>query len=82
MFLVVNIGCIECGVSSKVVGLFADEVTALEIAQKLDERMERRQDGHNSFEVFPLPKAGVVEEEYRDALMTLEGTVQRRAIDP
>jgi hypothetical protein len=68
MWLVINIGCIECGVSSNVVGLFPTKEEADRIAKRLSETMSWREDGQNEFEVFPLPPVGEVAEEYREAL--------------
>jgi len=64
MWLVINIGCIECGVSSNVVGLFETEQEAAEIAKKLDGKYDWREGGQNSFEVFPLPEVGKINPEY------------------
>jgi hypothetical protein len=69
---VVNVGCIECGVSSNIVGVFGDEERAKAIAATLDEEMGWREGGQNAYEVFPLPPLNVVHEEYRDALMTID----------
>lgn len=64
MFLVVNIGCIECGVSSQIVGLFETEEQAISIAEKFNVKYSWREGGQNYFEVFDLPKVGEVNEEY------------------
>lgn len=64
MWLVMNIGCIECGVSSAVVGVFADKAKADEIAAECDKKYEWREDGQNAFEVFELPEAEQIAPEY------------------
>jgi len=64
MFLVMNIGCIECGVDSQLVGIFETEKGADEIAKKLREKYSWRDGGKNAFEVFPVPKTGVINSEY------------------
>lgn len=64
MYIVINIGCIECGVSSNVVGVFAEEAKAQAVADFCDQKYAWRQDGQNSFEVFPLPAPGDIDEEY------------------
>lgn len=64
MFLVINIGCIECGVSSQVVGLFEYESDAIKIAEKANDKYDWREGGQNSFEVSPLPEVGVINAEY------------------
>lgn len=64
-WIVVNIGCIECGVSSNIVGVFTSESRAREIADELDNRMSWREGGQNSFEVFKQPTLDIIAEEYR-----------------
>jgi hypothetical protein len=64
MYLVINIGCIECGVSSQVVGVFETEEQAKEIAKNFDEKYSWREGGQNSFEVFLVPEVGVINREY------------------
>jgi hypothetical protein len=68
MWVVVNIGCIECGVSSAIVGVFPDKDRAEKIASFLDKRLPWRRGGENSFEVFELPQPGVIADEYREVL--------------
>jgi hypothetical protein len=63
-FIVVNIGCIECGISSQIVGVFNSEEKAEEIAKQCDEKYSWREGGQNSFEVFPMPNTGIVNNEY------------------
>lgn len=53
-FLVFNVGCIECGVSSDVVGTYDTFEKAERIANLLDKSLSWRQGGQNSFEVFDL----------------------------
>lgn len=65
MWIVVNIGCIECGVSSEIVGVFSSEDRANKIAHELEDSHEWREGGQNEFEVFPMPEIDVVAEEYR-----------------
>lgn len=64
MWLVFNVGCIECGVSSNVVGVFETKEKADQIAAKLDSEHSWREGGQNSYEVFELNRAGVIAEEY------------------
>lgn len=73
IYLVMNIGCIECGVSSAVVGIFNNEAKAQEIADKCQEVHGWREGGQNNFEVFELPMINEVAEEYRDAVFTIDG---------
>jgi hypothetical protein len=53
-FLVFNIGCIECGVSSNVVGTYETKEEADAVAEKCGEALAWRHGGQNSFEVFDL----------------------------
>lgn len=80
MYVLVNIGCIECmvssnivGVSSNIVGVYEDMQIAKNHAKELNKKMHWREGGQNSFEVFALPKAGEINEEYRAALSKANG---------
>jgi len=64
MWIVVNIGCIECGVSSNIVGVFDSEENARLIAEKCYEKYSWREGGQNNFDVFPMPETNKVNEEY------------------
>lgn len=65
-YLLMNIGCIECGVSSNVVGLYDSEDQANSDAEKCYEHLHWREGGENGFEVFDLqaPQS----DEYAEAL--------------
>lgn len=64
MWIVVNVGCIECGVSTNIVGVFDSEDRARAIASEFDEKFSWREGGQNSFEVFPMPEVNVIADEY------------------
>lgn len=64
-YLLFNIGCIECGVSSKIVGIFNTEKEALELSEELNKSHRWRESGQNSFEVFKIPEIGKIDEEYK-----------------
>ena len=66
MWLVMNIGCIECGVSSAIVGVFSDKEKAEAIAAECDKKFSWREGGQNSFEVFEIPESEKVADEYKD----------------
>lgn len=51
-YLLMNIGCIECGVSSAIVGFYDHESDAEAAAEKCSEHLHWRDGGQNSFEVF------------------------------
>lgn len=55
-WIVFNIGCIECGVSSAIVGVFTDEAQAKDVADKCRAKFSWREGGQNEFEAFPLPE--------------------------
>lgn len=65
-WMVFNIGCIECGVSSNVVGLYANREEADIVAEILNDKLEWRERGQNYFDVFDLLAEQA--EEYRKAL--------------
>lgn len=64
MYLVMNIGCIECGVSSQIVGLFADKAIADSVAEQCYKLHSWREHGQNAYEVFELPEPERVNSEY------------------
>jgi hypothetical protein len=64
MWIVVNIGCIECGVSTQIVGVFDSEEKANAIVQDLSQRFSWREGGQNDFEAFPMPEVNVINPEY------------------
>lgn len=66
MWLVFNVGCIECGVSSNVVAVYPTEQEANAVAEKLNEVHSWREGGQNSYEVFELNKAYEVTDEYKE----------------
>ncbi len=53
-WVVVNIGCIECGVSSDVVGVYATKEEAERVASACDDDLSWREGGQNEFEVYDL----------------------------
>lgn len=66
-WILVNIGCIECGVSSKIVGVFSSKERAEELANRLYESHKWRDHGQNDFEVFEHPPLDEVDPEYLKA---------------
>jgi hypothetical protein len=54
-YVLFNIGCIECGVSSAIVGLFSDKIKAEQLATSLNDTHNWRDGGQNYYEVFELP---------------------------
>lgn len=79
-WVVVNIGCIECGVSSAIVGVFDAEEDARAVCDRLGsvEAMTWREGGQNAYEAFPLPeKRNEAAEDYLDALAGLKLGIAR-----
>lgn len=68
MWILVNIGCLECGISSNIVGVFANKAEADAIAAMLNESLAWREGGQNSFEVFPMPEPETIADEYLEAV--------------
>jgi hypothetical protein len=73
LWIVVNIGCIECSVSSNIVGVFTDKRTADDLAAHLSDKHDWREGGQNSYEVFPMPEINVVNDEYRMFVLGTDG---------
>lgn len=71
-WMVFNVGCIECGVSSDVVGLYATEEEAQAIAKACEDELHWREGGQNAFGVFDLraPQA----QEYTDVIAKMKET--------
>ena len=65
-WLVFNVGCLECGVSSNVVGTYDTVQEANAVADKCLEALQWREGGQNEFEVFDL--LAEQSEEYVEAL--------------
>lgn len=65
-YMVFNVGCIECGVSSDVVGLYDTEEEAQKIVAACEDKLHWRESGQNSFEIFDLTKPQA--QEYVEAL--------------
>jgi hypothetical protein len=63
-WVVVNIGCIECGVSSAIVGVFDSVERAEDVAKQCAAKHSWREGGQNEFEVFELPAAGKIADGY------------------
>ena len=65
-YMVFNVGCIECGVDSDVVGLYETKDEANSVAAVCRDKLHWRQGGQNCFEVFDLEKEQA--KEYKEAL--------------
>lgn len=60
MNIVVNVGCLECGIPSNIMGVFSDKARA--------PTHRWRNDGHNRYLVFPMPEVDTVTTEYQEFL--------------
>lgn len=66
-YLLFDVGCIECGESSDVVGVF----TAREVAEAHAEKLNKDHGftgGQHSYEIFELPKNNVMNKDYQQML--------------
>ena len=63
-WLVLHIGCIECGCPSGIVGLFANYDQADRIANDCNDKHSWLNGGQNSFEVVELPEEGIIHNDY------------------
>ncbi len=64
MFLLMNIGCIECGCDSGVVGMFSDKAKAEALREECSNSLGWRGGGQNHYSVFEIPSAEFVSDEY------------------
>jgi hypothetical protein len=55
-YVVVDIGCIECGESSAVIGIFTDKETAEKVAEDHEKRQKEHWTGQHYFEIFEIEK--------------------------
>lgn len=59
MWIVIDIGCLHCGASSEIVGLFSEEQKAIEIATECNQKYNWQGEKH-AFMVRPLPEPDVI----------------------
>jgi len=67
-YIVVDIGCLECGVPSDIVGVFDDKEKANKIVTEFNKIFGKYEGGHHEFEVFEMPKLNVVNAKYSDVV--------------
>ena len=66
LFVAVDIGCIECGEASAVLGVFTTREQADSVIEDHDKRHQENWIGQHSFEVFEVPDVDeVCEVQYR-----------------
>jgi hypothetical protein len=80
LHVLVNIGCIECGVSTQIVGIFNDVAKADDLASKLNDSEEYswREGGQNRYEVFPVKELDVIHSDYLSVLVDPPNTSMDR----
>lgn len=54
-YLVFDIGCLECGEESSIVGVFSNKKNAEKARNKAEEKQKKNWTGQHSFEIFELP---------------------------
>lgn len=67
-WIVMDIGCLECGYNSEIVGVFETPQEAERVALRLQETVTGKELGGHDFEVFELPELGIINNSYRDRL--------------
>ena len=68
-YVVVDIGCIECGEPSSVLGIFADKEKAREIMKKCEEYQEKNWRGQHYFKIYEVDKENeLIDKYYIDGL--------------
>lgn len=53
-YVAVDTGCIECGESTSVLGIFTDKTVAEEVIKEHEERHQKNWHGQHYFEVFEI----------------------------
>ena len=71
LYVVVNIGCIECRVSSNIVGYYNNKEKAEKITEICKDLFEWREGGENKFKVFELDELNATLDEYSEVLNAL-----------
>ena len=67
-WIVMNIGCIECGVSSNLVAVMDSEEAADKLADHLSGTASWRHGGENHFEVYEMTKTNFINPQYKEYL--------------
>lgn len=66
LFVVVDIGCIECGAGSAVLGVFTEEKRAQSVCDDHEQRQKNDWHGQHSFEIFPIDVDVEYRQEYKE----------------
>lgn len=74
LWILVDIGCIECGEQSDIVGTFTSEAAANRVcAQLLSNDEARFHGGQHDYEVFELSEPNKINPEYHQYLTVIDG---------
>lgn len=66
-YLLFDVGCIECGEGSDIVGVFTAKEVAEDYAKKLN-KDHSFTGGQHSYEIFELPDDNVMNKDYKQML--------------
>lgn len=58
-YVVVDIGCIECGEESAILGIFNDKNKAEKVRKKYDKIQEENWTGQHHFEIFEIKEENI-----------------------
>jgi hypothetical protein len=67
-YILVNIGCLVCGVPSKIVGIFENPTDAEGLAKHLSQNAKWRNEGLNDYKVFSVRQGFWVDPDYIDLI--------------
>ena len=68
LWIVFNIGCLECGVTSNIVGVYDDKEIADAVADKCYSKYDWREGGQNAFQVFKMPEVNKLNPDYDEIM--------------
>ena len=63
-YVAVDIGCIECGEGSSVLGIFDNKEEAIKILKKCEEYQEEHWHGQHCFEIFEITEENKLVDDY------------------
>lgn len=75
MWIVVDIGCIECGESSDLVGIFSTEEKANSVCSQLNNSRATFTRSQHEFDVFELGLPNKINPDYLEYLSVIDGEI-------
>ena len=69
LYIVVDVGCIECGSSTNIVGVYNDIDEANRIANKCEGAMRWHDGGEHRYEVFEVPSVLGTRDFYKNGIV-------------